>query len=77
VLPPFVVYRTGKIDAARYADICAALGERLDKLANTTPIAFRPQNAGDYEIPALTLREDIAPGVTGFAAHVRGTAKAS
>jgi len=77
VLPPFVVYRTGKIDAARYADICAALGERLDKLANTTPIAFRPQNAGDYEIPALTLREDIAPGVTGFAAHVRGTAEGS
>jgi NAD(P)H dehydrogenase (quinone) len=71
VLPPFVVYRTGKIDAARYADICAALGERLDMLASTTPIAFRPQNAGDYDIPALTLREDIAPGATGFAAHVR------
>jgi len=77
VLPPFVVYRTGKIDAARYADICAALGERLDTLANTAPIAFRPQNGGDYDIPALTLREDIAPGVTGFAAHVRRTGEAS
>jgi NAD(P)H dehydrogenase (quinone) len=30
------------------------------------------QNAGDYLIPALTLREDIAPGVTGFAAHLAG-----
>jgi NAD(P)H dehydrogenase (quinone) len=77
VLPPFVVYRTGKIDAARYVDICAALGERLDKLANTAPIAFRPQNGGDYDSPALTLREDIAPGVTGFAAHVRRTGEAS
>ncbi|AKZ63890.1 NAD(P)H dehydrogenase [Herbaspirillum hiltneri N3] len=76
VLPPFVVYRTGKIDAARYAGIRTALGERLDKLESTTPIAFRPQNAGDYAIPALTLREDIAPGVTGFAAHVRDAAEA-
>jgi len=76
VLPPFVVYRTGKTDAARYAGICQALGHRLDTLASTAPIAFRPQNAGDYEIPALTLREEIAPGVTGFAAHVRGAADA-
>ncbi|WP_016833590.1 NAD(P)H-dependent oxidoreductase [Herbaspirillum lusitanum] len=71
VLPPFVVYRTGKTDAARYAGICEALGERLDTLESATPIAFRPQNAGDYAIPALTLRDEIAPGVTGFGAHVR------
>lgn len=71
VLPPFVVYRTGKTDAARYAGICEALGERLDTLESATPIAFRPQNASDYAIPALTLRDEIAPGVTGFAAHVR------
>ena len=70
VLPPFVVYRTGRIDAARYARIEHELGERLDTLATTAPIAFRPQNAGDYAIPALTLRADIAPERTGFAAHV-------
>lgn len=70
VLPPFLVYRTGRMDEARYAQIRDALGERLDALAHTAPIAFRKQNGGAYEIPALTLREDVAPERTGFAAHV-------
>ncbi|TDV19395.1 NAD(P)H-dependent oxidoreductase [Paraburkholderia caballeronis] len=72
VLPPFVVYRTSRIDEARYARIRDALGQRLDTLATTPPIAFRPQNGGDYEIPALTLKADVAPGQAGFAAHVKG-----
>ncbi len=46
--------------------------ERLDNLFSTAPIAFRPQNGGAYEIPALTLRPDIAPGRSGFGAHVEG-----
>ena len=70
VLPPFVIHRTGRIDAARYARIEDELGQRLDTLATTAPIAFRPQNAGDYAIPELTLRDDVAPGRSGFAAHV-------
>jgi NAD(P)H dehydrogenase (quinone) len=70
VLPPFTVYRTSKMDQDRLADVTARLRERLDGLWSTEPIPFRPQNAGDYLIPALTLREEIAPGVTGFAAHV-------
>jgi NAD(P)H dehydrogenase (quinone) len=71
VLPPFVAYRVGRrLDAPQYAALTQALGQRLDALATTAPIAFRAQNAGDYEIPSLTLRDAIAPGVTGFAAHV-------
>ncbi|ARP90830.1 NAD(P)H dehydrogenase [Bordetella genomosp. 9] len=70
VLPPYVVYRTGRVDAARFADIRETLGRRLDTLATAAPIPFRPQNRGDYEIPALTLRPDIAPGAVGFAAHI-------
>jgi NAD(P)H dehydrogenase (quinone) len=70
VLPPFVVHRTDKVDDAAYARITEDLGHRLDTLRTTAPIPFRPQNAGDYEIPALTLRPDIAPGRSGFAAHV-------
>jgi NAD(P)H dehydrogenase (quinone) len=70
VLPPFLVYRTGRMDEERFAQTRDALGARLDALAHTAPIAFRPQNGGAYRIPALTLREDIAPGHTGFAAHV-------
>lgn len=69
VLPPFVLYRSGKIDDARFASIREALGARLDALFDTAPIPYRPQNSGQYEIPALTLRDDIAPDRTGFAAH--------
>jgi NAD(P)H dehydrogenase (quinone) len=70
VLPPFLVHRTGRTDATRFTAICKALGERLDSLSSTPPIAFRRQNFGDYEIPALTLRDDVAPGRSGFGAHV-------
>ena len=70
VLPPFVIYRTGRIDEVRYAQIRDALGERLDTLATTAPIPFRPQNAGAYEIPQLILRDDVAPEREGFAAHL-------
>ncbi len=70
VLPPFVIYRTGRMDETRFAEIGSALGQRLDDLAHTAPIPFRRQNAGDYEIPALTLKPDIAPGRSGFDAHI-------
>lgn len=71
VLPPLVVYRTGKTDAQRFGEISAALGQRLDTLATTTPLAFLAQNSGAYEIPALTLREEVNPGISGFRAHQR------
>ncbi|MFV3415972.1 NAD(P)H-dependent oxidoreductase [Pseudomonas nitroreducens] len=70
VLPPYLVYRTSRVDAERYAQIERELGERLDTLQTTPPIPFRRQNGGDYEIPALTLREEINQGATGFAAHL-------
>ncbi len=69
VMPPYVVHRTNKIDDAAYARTTGELGQQLDTLFTAEPIPFRPQNAGDYEIPALTLREDIAPGKTGFSVH--------
>ncbi|KWN84404.1 NAD(P)H-dependent oxidoreductase [Burkholderia ubonensis] len=75
VLPPFVIYRSGKMDDARFAQTRDALGERLDSLWATPPIPFRRQNAGDYEIPALTLKEDVAPERVGFAAHVDGAGR--
>lgn len=70
VLPPFVLYRTGRVDEARFAEACNALGQRLDELEQTSPIPFRRQNAGEYEIPALMLKPDIAPGRKGFSAHI-------
>lgn len=69
VLPPYLMYRTGKVDGERFAAACAELGQRLDTLWTTAPIPFRRQNGGDYLIPALTLREELAPGQSGFAIH--------
>lgn len=76
VLPPFLVYRTSKMDEARYGEIGAALKQRLDGLWTDAPIPFRAQNGGDYAIPALTLREGLAPGKTGFGMHVDDLASA-
>ncbi|MDE1169120.1 MAG: NAD(P)H-dependent oxidoreductase [Pseudomonas sp.] len=70
VLPPFVIYRTSRVDAQAYAQISTALGQRLDDLWSTAPIPFRAQNDGAYSIPALTLIPQIAPGSSGFAAHL-------
>lgn len=70
VLPPFVVYRTSKMDEARFAQTCDALGRRLDELWSTRPIPYRRQNGGDYDIPECTLKEDAAPGQVGFGAHI-------
>ncbi|WP_213990052.1 NAD(P)H-dependent oxidoreductase [Sodalis sp. dw_96] len=70
VVPPFVVYRTGRTDETRFSQIQEALGQRLDQLWTAAPIAFRPQNAGAYDIPALTLRSDLAPGDVGFGVHL-------
>lgn len=70
VLPPFVEHRSSRTDTARFAQISDALGQRLDDFWHTTPIPFRRQNAGDYAIPQLTLRPDLAPGQSGFGIHV-------
>ncbi len=70
VLPPFVTYRTGRMDAIRFEATCAMLAARLDTLHSTAPLPFRRQNGGDYAIPALTLNPEIAPHATGFAAHL-------
>ena len=71
VLAPFPVYRAGKVDSATFAQICADYGDRLDTLFTLEPLPFRRQNDGDYEIPALTLRADLAPGRQGLDIHLR------
>jgi len=71
VLPPFLLYRTGSMDQDRLAAVSKELEHRLDTLATTPPIPYRRQNHGDYEIPAMTLKSDLAPGVVGFKAHLQ------
>lgn len=70
VLPPVLVHRTSRVDEARYVAITKELAARLDHLWTDAPIAFRKQNGGDYEIPSLELKPDLAPRETGFGVHV-------
>lgn len=72
VLPPHVIYRTGRVDDASFPALLESLGTRLDGLATDAPIAYRRQNGGDYEIPALQLRPELAPGETGAGIHIIG-----
>lgn len=72
VLPPFVAYRVDKLDNAGFADLSAALRDRMRSFDRTPPISFRKQNGGDYDIPSLTLRPELGdPGAVGFALHTR------
>ncbi|MTV40736.1 NAD(P)H-dependent oxidoreductase [Duganella radicis] len=70
VLPPFLVYKARSMGEQRFAAITEQLGQRLDTLATTPPIPYRRQNHGDYDIPAMILKADIAPAASGFAAHL-------
>jgi Putative NADPH-quinone reductase (modulator of drug activity B) len=70
VLPPMVLYRVEKTNEARYAEHREMLFNRLDTLLTAAPLPFRRQNAGDYEIPALTLRPELAEGRSGLAMHL-------
>jgi len=73
VLPPFVLYGTDRMTGEAYPDVAKAWEQRLLTLESTEPIAFRRQNFGDYEIPALHLKEGLEPASrTGFGLHVRG-----
>lgn len=70
VLPPYVVYDAGHMNQTKFKHLCSELAERLDTLTTTEPIAFRPQNFGAYHIPELTLKDEIAPGQSGFRIHI-------
>ena len=74
VLPPMVIYRTSRVDEQRFAAHRDELAQRLDNLWQTPPLPFRRQNGGDYTIPALTLRPEIAPDASGLAIHLRSEA---
>jgi len=69
VVPPFVVFKSSAMDAARHSETLRALGARLDNAMQTAPIAYRSQNRGDYRIPALTLKPELSADRTGFALH--------
>lgn len=76
VLPSFLAYRVDRFDEDKFEKCADELRERLRTLETTEPIQYRPQNAGDYEIPSLELRRGLEePGTTGLAIHTRPNTK--
>lgn len=70
VLPSFVVYQADRTDEDRFRAIQAPLQGRMRTLFTSAPVPFRKQNGGDYAIPSMEPLPQVAPGTTGFAAHV-------
>ena len=71
-LPPFIVDRMGRIDAARYAQITCAIGTRLEDLFTDQPIPYRRQNGGEYDIQSLSLKPGIEVNEQyGFRLHIQ------
>lgn len=71
-LPPFVVHGTIRVDSARYTRIATDLTHRLSELDEISPIPYRPQAGGDYDLASLELKEGGgAPGGSGFSRHIR------
>ncbi|SCV04762.1 LAME_0H21044g1_1 [Lachancea meyersii CBS 8951] len=70
VLPPFALYNTHRLSEEQIKIATEDLRERMRTLGSTDPIAYRKQNDGDYNIPALTLRDDIEPGAKGMSVNL-------
>jgi NAD(P)H dehydrogenase (quinone) len=71
VLPPLVIYQADRVDDTRFKNAAEKVRERMRTLATIRPIAYRPQNAGDYFIPAMQLRPGLEkPDATGFSLHL-------
>jgi NAD(P)H dehydrogenase (quinone) len=69
VLPTYAVYGTGQITAAGVETAKEAWRLRLGHLFEDAPIAFRPQNGGDYP-DRQVLGSQVAVGQSGLPAHI-------
>lgn len=69
VLPTHAIYGVGALTAERFAAAAEHWRARLDRLFDDAPIAFRPQNSGDYP-DGHALADHVAAGQSGILAHV-------
>lgn len=70
VLPPIVVAGAVRLDDDGYAAAVERLRGRLETLEETEPIAFRPQDGGDYD-ESRRLKPGLErPGTGGFDLHI-------
>jgi NAD(P)H dehydrogenase (quinone) len=70
VLPPAIFYEVGHADADAVETMTQHYIARLLMAASTEPIAFIPQNGGDYD-DMQVLKASLNVGVTGHALHQR------
>lgn len=68
VLPPFLVYSTGRLTEEGYLQVQADYKERLLNLFKTDSIPFRNQNDGDYD-NAYQLKPLLEGHHTGLKIH--------
>lgn len=74
VLRTHAVHGTGRMSGD---DIRAALDTWSSRLAHVfeeAPIPYRAQNGGDFDERRHQLRDEVGPGLVGFAAHLRESA---
>lgn len=69
VLPTFAVYGSSHLGAQSVAAAKQAWLSRVVHLFDETPIAFRPQNGGDYPDGHM-LANHVAVGQSGLTAHI-------
>ena len=76
VLPTHAVFGAAHFNSADQIEAAkAAWQARVERLFEDAPIPFRSQNGGDY-LDRRVLRDEIAPGLTGLAAHFGDAAEA-
>ena len=72
VLPTFASYGTAHMDATAMRALAERWRHHVAALFDHAPIAFRPQNGGDYP-DRHVLADHVAPGQSGIAAHIGDT----
>ncbi|WAC71814.1 NAD(P)H-dependent oxidoreductase [Roseateles sp. SL47] len=70
VLRTHAVHGVGRMDDAGVTAALAAWQDRLTTVFNEAPLAYRPQNGGDFDTRRHELRPEVAPGMEGIAAHL-------
>jgi NAD(P)H dehydrogenase (quinone) len=73
-LAPFAVYGADRLTEPEYHDHAAALRDRLRRLPDAEPLAFRAEQGGDYDAD-LRLHPWIAPGADGLGVHERSAVR--
>jgi NAD(P)H dehydrogenase (quinone) len=68
VLQPLAIHGADRLAAADHAEALAQVRERMARLEEVEPLAYRHQNRGDYDRD-LVLREHVDRGRSGIGVH--------